>query len=516
MLRVSRFVDHHVTAFQIWYTNATGYMLPPSVHWFPHYHWHPIMDMQPTSMDTVVVGNRIYTNGEEEIVLKFSPIVARAVLLKIDSADSPANNAVLTEFEVFTADPDEVSAPIPLALPEFVDHSWVAPPPRSVAWKAQAATPLLEGGEAPAADALMVPTADTDVVPYWVWTERTGQLGNKSRVHLPLTFLEGARDLGWDPASEMRKLCHGRWFTPLHATVPFMQPHLQKSKMARYCTQGCGNANLAIEGQTWHVKPNETCAALAGTEFLFVGDTRMRHHFMATLAYLKGVNLRGYANPSHPHFYGRANKEHWYPPGREESCGSAMPHGFELECAGVTNGVARVCNDTVTLRLEETDDRAKSLARLRHRMETRAACEAEGSCKAERMVVTVGLPIPHVRTFSTADPARPAVPLLNVTDHLHSVVSEVDKAWQAARQRGAWLYRGGAAAARTALVWSLMEPYSFNEPRHAPYNRNISHINAECRQELDTAGIPSLDGFRIAVDRSPPPRPAPLPPSCAA
>ena len=50
-------MDHHVTAFQIWYTNATGYMLPPSVHWFPHYHWHPIMDMQPTSMDTVVVGN---------------------------------------------------------------------------------------------------------------------------------------------------------------------------------------------------------------------------------------------------------------------------------------------------------------------------------------------------------------------------------------------------------------------------------------------------------------------------
>jgi len=43
--------------------------MPPAVHWFPHYHWHPIIDMQPTTLDTVVVGNRVYTNGEEEIVV---------------------------------------------------------------------------------------------------------------------------------------------------------------------------------------------------------------------------------------------------------------------------------------------------------------------------------------------------------------------------------------------------------------------------------------------------------------
>ncbi len=53
-------------------------MLPPAVHWFPHYHWHPVIDMQPTTLDTVVVGNRVYTNGEEEIVVRFSPVRPRS------------------------------------------------------------------------------------------------------------------------------------------------------------------------------------------------------------------------------------------------------------------------------------------------------------------------------------------------------------------------------------------------------------------------------------------------------
>ena len=35
-----------------------------------------------------------------------------------------------------------------------------------------------------------------------------------------------------------------------------------------------------------------------------------------------GVNLRGFANPGHPHFYGQQNDQHWFPPGRAESCGS--------------------------------------------------------------------------------------------------------------------------------------------------------------------------------------------------
>jgi len=34
------------------------------------------------------------------------------------------------------------------------------------------------------------------------------------------------------------------------------------------------------------------------------------------------VNLRGFANPGHPHFYGQQNDQHWFPPGRAESCGS--------------------------------------------------------------------------------------------------------------------------------------------------------------------------------------------------
>ena len=43
-------------------------------------------------------------------------------------------------------------------------------------------------------------------------------------------------------------------------------------------------------------------------------DRRLPHapqHFLATIAYLRGVNLRGFANPSHPHFYGQQNADHW-------------------------------------------------------------------------------------------------------------------------------------------------------------------------------------------------------------
>ena len=35
----------------------------------------------------------------------------------------------------------------------------------------------------------------------------------------------------------------GRWFTPLHPRVPFMQPHLKSSKVGGHCAQrhhACG------------------------------------------------------------------------------------------------------------------------------------------------------------------------------------------------------------------------------------------------------------------------------------
>ena len=174
---VGRFNDHHVTAFQVWYTNATAYMMPPAVHWFPHYHWHPVVDMQPTTLDTVVVGNRVYTNGEEEIVVRFSPVRARAFLLKIDAADSDASNAVITEFEVFTADADEPSAPPPQGVAEWVDHAWVAPPPKGIAWKASESEDGIAGNIAGGAERLMLPAPDTerngvDIVPFRLWSER--------------------------------------------------------------------------------------------------------------------------------------------------------------------------------------------------------------------------------------------------------------------------------------------------------------------------------------------------------
>ena len=301
----------------------------------------------------------------------------------------------------------------------------------------------------------------------------------------------------------MRELCNGRWFTPLHPRVPFMQPHLQKSKIRNYCEQHCDQTPIAVEGQGIHVTANTTCKHIAGSEFLFIGDTRMRQHFLATIAYLRGVNLRGYANPSHPHFYGQQNEQHWYPPGRQESCGASMPHGFELECAGVVGGVATVCNGSVTLRLEETDDENKALKRLDHWMQTRKGCEESGTCIAGEIFIIFGVPIPKIRAFSSSNPVRPNVPITDVPKYLKNALAHVDTVWQASKLRGGWFYEGGGAAsvARTNLIWALMEPFSLTEPRHAPHNRNITQLNAEVRQQLDIAGIPVLDGFRLCVDR---------------
>ena len=33
---------------------------------------------------------------------------------------------------------------------------------------------------------------------------------------------------------------------------------------------------------------------------------------------------------------------------------------------------------------------------------------------------------------------------------------------------------GGASVARTNLIWTMVEPFSLTEPRHAPHNRNIT------------------------------------------
>ncbi len=62
----------------------------------------------------------------------------------------------------------------------------------------------------------------------------------------------------------------------------------------------------------------------------------------------------------------------------------------------------------------------------------------------------------------------------------------VDPVWKAARERGSWFYNGIGAASvgRTSLIWSLVEPFSLTEPRHAPHNRNITQLNAEVRQTV--------------------------------
>eukprot|EP00282_Hemiselmis_andersenii_P007799 CAMPEP_0114127620 /NCGR_PEP_ID=MMETSP0043_2-20121206/10482_1 /TAXON_ID=464988 /ORGANISM="Hemiselmis andersenii, Strain CCMP644" /LENGTH=754 /DNA_ID=CAMNT_0001220727 /DNA_START=69 /DNA_END=2331 /DNA_ORIENTATION=- len=491
---VSRFTDHHVTAMQIWFSNHSAAMLPPSVHWFPHYHWHPIRDLQSVTLDTVVVGNRIFTNGEEEVVLRFSPVFASSMLLKIDAADSPSNNAVVTEFEVFTADPNEPSAPQPTTYVDYVDHSWVSPPPKNVIGS------LLGGGSKP----LLLPSPETDVVPLRLWEDRTKIGGNKTRSPLTRTFSMAAKDLGFDPSLQIKHLTNGRWFTPLHPTVNYLQPHIAKgSKAAAYCVTDCAQTPLATEGAHVHVPPDDTCKAINGSEILFIGDTRMRHTFLSAIAYFRGAALRGFVNPSHAGFWGARYGDggFWHPQGRGESCGESMPHGFELECAGVVNGKAEVCNGSVTLRLEETDDRSKALQKLKLWVSKRQECAASGACSVGTLTVVMSLVIPKIRSYSQATPAHPTVPLLNTTSYIQEALDAFEPLWASLQNRSEWVSEGRANAMRAILVWATVEPFAVTEPRHAQHNRNITHLNAEIRQLLDMASIPILDGFKIAIDR---------------
>ena len=66
-----------------------------------------------------------------------------------------------------------------------------------------------------------------------------------------------------------------RFLSVLAATVADTF-HIIMTQVRRYCDQACDQTPLAVEGQGVHTLPSNTCAALAGAEFIFIGDTRMR------------------------------------------------------------------------------------------------------------------------------------------------------------------------------------------------------------------------------------------------
>jgi len=175
-----------------------------------------------------------------------------------------------------------------------------------------------------------------------------------------------------------------------------------------------------------------------------------------------------------------------------------------LESSWLDSWQATLCDGRVILRLEETDDRQRALKRLEDWMEVRRTCEAAGTCPSKYLFVIMSIAIPGIRKFSSAEPIRPLIPLLDVPQYLQESVGIVDRAWQAASERSGWFYTGGgrAASAKISLIWSLIEPFAFSQPLHAAHNRNITQLNAETRQQLDVSGIPVIDGFRIAIDRT--------------
>ena len=67
-----------------------------------------------------------------------------------------------------------------------------------------------------------------------------------------------------------------RRFLSVLATTVADTFHIIMTQVRRYCDQACDQTPLAVEGQGVHTLPSNTCAALAGAEFIFIGDTRMR------------------------------------------------------------------------------------------------------------------------------------------------------------------------------------------------------------------------------------------------
>ena len=78
------------------------------------------------------------------------------------------------------------------------------------------------------------------------------------------------------------------------------------------------------------------------------------------------------------------------------------------------------------------------------------------------LFVVMSIPIAKIRAFSSSNPVRPNVPIVDVPRFLKAAIGHVDTVWQASRNRGAWFYNGGGSASvgRTSLIWSLVEPFS--------------------------------------------------------
>ena len=63
----------------------------------------------------------------------------------------------------------------------------------------------------------------------------------------------------------------------------------------------------------------------------------------------------------------------------------------------MAGGQAALCNGSVVLRLEESDDWARLAGRVAHWANARKECEAAGRCASARVVFVVSSPIPGIR-----------------------------------------------------------------------------------------------------------------------
>jgi hypothetical protein len=69
-----------------------------------------------------------------------------------------------------------------------------------------------------------------------------------------------------------------RWYTPLHARVPYMQKHLFPSKAGSYCRTACGETPIAVEGQAR--RPRTSAASCTAKWRIICAHTRISVSFL--------------------------------------------------------------------------------------------------------------------------------------------------------------------------------------------------------------------------------------------
>ena len=298
------------------------------------------------------------------------------------------------------------------------------------------------------------------------------------------------------------------------------------------------------------------CEELQGLELVWVGDARMRHAFLAALAFFhpRG-SLRGYANRHRAVVHGDFASQPWRgqerrtswnatrkkPPGpthvhaledeqadpddRDACNADHVPYEMELSCAGAspwrssqspgTSSVsephaweAGVCGGRAVFRLVESSDWRALAWRLRAVLQDRSQCHyndtytPEGSRCYDAMVGMVSTPIASLADYDLRLQRPLQLPptfLQDSIDYAHELADAISllsvPCTAPSSDPRQWAWHGGLRS--TALVYTTVEPASLLNADHADLNLEIARVNEHTRAILNDAG--GGGGGRVAT-----------------